>query len=116
MQSCSHQLTIAATCCEKRRRKPARAEMLSSAQPNSKEVEQDPEDGDGWDGEDYSGEAREFTAGDNGEKYQDGVHVESLALDAGGQEIAFELLDQDVGHDRQDGCGRRGLEVRRPED
>src|SRR5215208_934028 len=116
MQSCSHQLTIAATCCEKRRRKPERADMLPSAQPNSKEVEQNAEDGEGWDGEDYSGEAREFTAGDNGEKYQDGVHVESLALDAGGQEVAFELLDQDVGHDSQDGGCCRGLEVGRPED
>src|SRR5215207_4090766 len=116
MRACSHRFTTAATCCDKRRRKPERAEMLSSAQPNSKEVEQDPEDGEGWDGEDYSGEARGFTAGDNGEKYQDGVHVESLALDTGGQEVAFELLDQDVGHDRQDGRGRRGLEVRRPED
>src|SRR5918993_298331 len=90
--------------------------MLLPAQTDLEEFEQDPEDGEGGDGEDYSGEAREFTAGDNGEKYQDGVHVESLALDAGGQEIAFELLDQDVGHDRQDGCGRRRLEVRRPED
>ena len=34
----------------------------------------------------------------------------------GGQEVAFELLDQDVGHDRQDGGGRRGLEVGRSED
>src|SRR5215217_6883538 len=90
--------------------------MLLPAQPNSKEIEQDPEDGEGGDGEDYTGETCEFTAGDNGEKYQDGVHVEGLALDAGGQEVAFELLDQDVGNDRQDGCGRRGLEVGRPED
>jgi hypothetical protein len=44
------------------------------------------------------------------------VYVEGLALDTGGQEVAFELLDQDVGHDRQDGGGRRGLEVGRPED
>jgi hypothetical protein len=49
--------------------------MLPSAQPNSKEVEQNAEDGEGWDGEDYSGEAREFTPGDNGEKDQDGVHL-----------------------------------------
>src|SRR5215217_1549876 len=90
--------------------------MLFSVQTNSEEIEQDPEDGEGWDGEDHPGEACEFTSGDNGEKYQDGVHVEGLALDAGGQEVAFELLDQDVGNDRQDGCGRRGLEVRRPED
>src|ERR687898_1538461 len=90
--------------------------MLLPAQTDLEEVEQNAEDGEGWDGEDYSGDACEFTAGDNGEKYQDGVHVESLALDAGGQEVAFELLDQDVGHDRQDGCGRRGLEVGRPED
>src|SRR5215207_3618564 len=90
--------------------------MLLPAQPNSEEIEQDPEDGEGGDGEDYTGETCEFTAGDNGEKYQDGVHVESLALDAGGQEVAFELLDQDVRHDRQDSCGRRGLEVGRPED
>ena len=91
------------------------AEMLFSAQPNSEEIEQDPENGEGGDGEDYSGEACEFTAGDNGEKDEDGVHLEGLALDAGSQEVAFELLDQDVGHDRQDGGGRRGLEVRRPE-
>src|SRR5829696_743701 len=90
--------------------------MLLPAQPNAEEIEQDPEDGEGGDGEDYTGETCEFTAGDNGEKYQDGVHVESLALDAGGQEVAFELLDQDVRHDRQDSCGRRGLEVGRPED
>src|SRR5215203_2961403 len=90
--------------------------MLFSAQPNSEEIEQDPEDGEGGDGEDYSGEACEFTAGDNGEKDEDGVHLEGLALDAGSQEVAFELLDQDVGHDSQDCCGHRGLEVRRPED
>jgi hypothetical protein len=96
--------------------KPERAELLFPAQTDPEEVEQNAEDGEGWDGEDHPGEACEFTAGDNGEKYQDGVHLEGLALDAGGQEVAFELLDQDVGHDRQDGCGRRGLEVRRPED
>src|SRR5215210_8724480 len=84
--------------------------MLLPAQTDPEEVEQNAEDGEGWDGEDHPGEACEFTAGDNGEKYQDGVHVEGLALDAGGQEVPFELLDQDVGHDRQDGCGRRGLE------
>jgi hypothetical protein len=89
--------------------------MLFSAQTDPEEVQQDPEDGEGGDGEDHPGEACEFTAGDNGEKYQYGVHLEGLALDAGGQEVAFELLDQDVGHDRQDGGGRRGLEVRRPE-
>src|SRR5919205_975814 len=89
--------------------------MLLPAQTDPEEVEQNAEDGEGWDGEDYSGEACEFTAGDNGEKDEDGVHLEGLALDAGGQEVAFELLDQDVGHDRQDGCCRRGLEVRRPE-
>src|SRR5918994_7247160 len=90
--------------------------MLFSAQPNPEEIEQDPEDGEGGDCEDHPGEACELTAGDNGEKYQDGVHVEGLALDTGGQEVAFELLDQDVGHDRQDGGGRRGLEVGRSED
>src|SRR5215211_7376484 len=89
--------------------------MLFSAQPDPEEVEQDPEDGEGGDGEDHPGEACQFTTGDNGEKDEDGVHLEGLALDAGGQVVAFELLDQDVGHDRQDGCGRRGLEVRRPE-
>src|SRR5919112_2653944 len=90
--------------------------MLLPAQTGLEEVEQNAEDGEGRDGEDYSGEACEFTAGDNGEKYQDGMYVEGLALDAGGQEVAFELLNQDVGHDRQNCCGRRGLEVRRPED
>src|ERR687889_2661310 len=90
--------------------------MLLPAQTGLEEVEQNAEDGEGWDGEDYSGEACEFTAGDNGEKYQDGMYVEGLALDAGGQEVAFELLDQYVGHDCQNCCGRRGLEVRRPED
>ena len=89
--------------------------MLFSAQTDPEEVQQDPEDGEGGDGEDHPGEACEFTAGNNGEKYQYGVHLEGLALDSGGQEVAFELLDQDVGHDRQYGCGRRGLEVRRPE-
>src|SRR5215212_6797226 len=97
-------------------RRAERAEMLFPAQPDPEEVEQDAEDGEGGDGEDYPGEACELTAGYNGEKYQDGVHLEGLALNAGGQEVAFELLDQDVGHDRQYGCGRRGLEVRGPED
>src|SRR5215211_8189015 len=90
--------------------------MLTSAQPDPEEIEQDPEDGQGGDGEDDPGEACDFTARDNGEEHHDGVHLEGLALNAGGQEVAFELLDQDVGHDRQDCGGRRGLEVRRPED
>src|SRR4028118_1872135 len=90
--------------------------MLFSAQPDPEEIEQDPEDGEGRDGEDHPGEACEFTASDHGEKDEDGVYVEGLALDTGGQEVAFELLDQDVGHDRQDGGSRRGLEVGRPED
>src|SRR5215211_585556 len=89
--------------------------MLLPSQADPEEVEQNTEDGEGGDGEDYSGEACEFTASDNREKDDDGVHVEGLALDAGGQEVAFELLDQDVGHDRQDGGGCRGLEVGRPE-
>ena len=63
--------------------------MLLSAKPHSEEIEQNAEDGEGGDGEDYSGEACEFPAGDNGEKYEDGVHLEGLALDAGGQEVAF---------------------------
>src|SRR5919112_82502 len=90
--------------------------MLLPAQTDPEEIEQNAEDGEGGDGEDHPGQASEFTAGDNGEKYQDGVRVEGLALDAGSQEVAFELLDQDGGHDSQDCCGRRGLEVRRPED
>src|SRR5215218_10008171 len=89
--------------------------MLTPAQADLEEVEEDADDGEGGDGEDYPGEACDFAARDNGEENHDGVHLESLALDAGGQEVAFELLDQDVGHDRQDGGGRRGLEVRRPE-
>ena len=66
-----------------------RAEMLLPAKPNSEEVEQNAEYGEGGDGEDYSGEAGDFTAGDNGEKDEDGVHLEGRALDAGGQEVAF---------------------------
>src|SRR5215218_2094974 len=90
--------------------------MLTSAQADPEEIEEDVEDGQGGDGEDYPGQARQLSARDNGEEDHDGVHLEGLALDAGGQEVAFELLDQDVGHDRQDGGSRRGLEVGRPED
>ena len=55
--------------------KPERAELLFPAQTDPEEVEQNAEDGEGWDGEDYAGEAREFTPGDNGEKYQDRMHL-----------------------------------------
>ena len=59
------------------------------AQADPEEVEEDAEDCEGRDGEDNSGEAGDLAAGDDGEEHDYGVHVERLALDAGGQEVAF---------------------------
>src|SRR5215211_8454755 len=42
----------------------------------------------------------------DGEEHDDRVHVERLSLDARREEVALELLDQDVGHDGQHGGGR----------
>src|SRR5918997_2859762 len=106
---------MAMSCGEPAHRNPLSG-FRSRTQADPEKIEEDAEDGQGGDGEDDPGEARDLAAGDNGEEDEDGVHLERLALDARGQEVAFELLDQDVGHDRQDGGGRRGLEVGRPED
>src|ERR687894_2249334 len=83
--------------------------MLVRLQTNPKEVEKDAEDGDGGDGEYDAGEAGELAPAYNSQQDEDGVDVEGVALDAGGQEVALELLDQGVGDDHQDHARRRGL-------
>src|SRR4028118_666460 len=78
-------------------------------QPDAQKVEKDAQDGDGRDGEDDACEACKLAAAYNGEEDEYGVDVEGVALDAGGQEVALELLDQGVGHDYQDHARRRRL-------
>src|SRR4028118_40508 len=78
-------------------------------QPDAPKVEKDAQDSDGRDGEDDACEACKLAAAYNGEEDEDGVDVEGVALDAGGQEVALELLDQGVGHDHQDHARRRRL-------
>ena len=70
------------------------------------EIEEDAQDGEGRDGEDHAGQPTYLPAADHGQEYDYRVQVERLALDARREEVALELLDQDVGHHRQRGDGR----------
>jgi hypothetical protein len=69
------------------------------------EIEEDAQDGEGRDGEDHAGQPTYLPAADHGQEYDYRVQVERLALDARREEVALELLDQDVGHHRQHGDG-----------
>src|SRR5215203_1612490 len=73
------------------------------------EVEEDAQYGEGRDGEDHASQPGELAAADHGQKHEDRVHVQGLALDARCEEVALELLDQDVG-DHSEHAGSRRLE------
>jgi hypothetical protein len=75
------------------------------------EIEEDAQDGEGRDGEDHAGQTGELAAADHGQEHDDRVNMQRLALDARGEEVALELLDENVG-DQGEYAGRRRLEER----
>jgi hypothetical protein len=81
---------------------------LARPDANSEEVEEDAQDGEGRDRKDHPGQPPKLPTTDHRQEHDDRVDVERLSLDARREEVALELLDQDVGYDGQHGdC--RGL-------
>jgi hypothetical protein len=73
---------------------------------NTEEVEENTQDGEGRDRKDHASEPAKLATADHRQEHDDRADVERLSLDARREEVALELLDQDVGHDGQHGDGR----------
>src|SRR3990170_7008600 len=69
--------------------------LVTGAEASAEEIEEYPEHGYGRHGEDNAEEARDLTAGDDGQEDQDRGYPQGLSLYPGRQEVAFYLLDHE---------------------
>ena len=69
--------------------------LATGAEANAEEVEEYPEHGHGWDGEDNAEETGDLAAGDDGQEDYDRGSPQGLPLYLGRQDVALWLLDQE---------------------
>lgn len=71
--------------------------LVVGTQANAEEVEEHPYDGHGRDGDEHAEDPSQATSGYHGQKDQNGMHMEGVALDLGCQQVTLQLLYAQVG-------------------